>query len=105
MHKIRKGDRVVVLVGKDKGKQGVVTKVMPSLSKVVVSGVQMVKKHVKPNPMKGSEGGFFPKEMPIHISNIAILNVGTGKVEKVAIRTNVDGKKERVLKRSSQVLV
>lgn len=103
MNKIRKGDLVIVLTGKDKGKQGNVVEVLTDDSKVIVSGVNLVKKHVKPNPMKGTEGGVVSKEMPIHISNIAIYNAKTQKADRVGFSYQ-DGKKVRVFKSSSQAL-
>jgi large subunit ribosomal protein L24 len=104
MKKIRKGDLVIVLAGKNKGKQGVVVKVIPTCSKVVVSGVSLVKKHVKPNPVKGTDGGFLPKEMPIHISNVALFSNNNSSADRVGIKLNNDGKKVRFLKRSSEIL-
>jgi len=103
MNKIRKGDLVIVLTGKDKGKQGNVVEVLTDDSKVIVSGVNLVKKHVKPNPLKGTEGGVISKEMPIHISNIAIYNAKTQKADRVGFSYQ-DGKKVRVFKSSSQTL-
>jgi len=85
MNKIRKGDQVIVLAGRDKGKRGTVTQRVDE-DRVVVEGVNVVKKHVKPNPMKGTTGGVVDKTMPIHQSNIAIFNPKTGKADRVAIR-------------------
>ena len=85
MNKIRKGDRVIVLTGRDKGKRGTVTQRVDA-ERVVVEGVNLVKKHVKPNPMKGTTGGVIDKTMSIHQSNIAIFNPKTGKADRVAIR-------------------
>ena len=85
MNKIRKGDRVIVLTGRDKGKRGTVTQRVDE-DRVVVEGVNLVKKHVKPNPMKGTTGGVIDKTMSIHQSNIAIFNPKTGKADRVAIR-------------------
>ena len=81
MNKIIKGDQVVVITGKDKGKQGQVVRVLGD--KVVVEGVNVVKRHQKPNPMRGIEGGIVSKEMPLHISNVAILNPETNKADRV----------------------
>ncbi|OYT89392.1 MAG: 50S ribosomal protein L24 [Burkholderiales bacterium PBB6] len=99
MNKIRKGDQVVVLTGRDKGKRGTVT-LRVDEDHVVVDGVNMVKKHVKPNPMKGTTGGVIDKTMPIHQSNIAIWNAAAGKGDRVGIKTLADGKKVRVFKSS-----
>lgn len=101
MKKIRKGDLVVVLCGKDKGKQGTVVSVDVDAEKVIVSGVNLVKKHVKPNPMKGVEGGFLSKEMPIHISNIALFDVQSQKPSRVGFVVN-GSEKVRVFRTSSQ---
>jgi len=100
--KIRKDDRVVVLAGKDKGKEGVVKLALPSEGKVVVEGVNVVKKHVKPNPMKGTTGGVVEKAMSIHQSNVAIYNPATAKADRVGIKLLADGKKTRVYKSSGE---
>ena len=85
MNKIRKGDQVVVLTGRDKGKRGAVIERVDA-DHVVVEGVNMVKKHVKPNPLKGTTGGVIDKTMPIHQSNVAIFNPATGKADRVGIK-------------------
>jgi large subunit ribosomal protein L24 len=85
MNKIRKGDQVVVLTGRDKGKRGTVTERVDA-DRVVVEGVNVVKKHVKPNPLKGTTGGVVDKTMSIHQSNIAIFNPATGKADRVGIK-------------------
>jgi large subunit ribosomal protein L24 len=99
MNKIRKGDQVVVLAGRDKGKRGTVS-LRVDEAHVVVDGVNIVKKHVKPNPMKGTTGGVVEKTMPIDQSNIAIYNPTTGKADRVGIKLLADGKKVRVFKSS-----
>ena len=99
MNKIRKGDEVIVLAGKDKGKRGTVA-LRKDESYLVVDGINMVKKHVKPNPMKGEQGGIMEKAMPIHQSNVAIFNAETGKGDRVGIKTLEDGSKVRVFKSS-----
>jgi len=99
MNKIRKGDEVVVLAGRDKGKRGVV-ELRATEDSLVVSGVNLVKKHTKPNPMKGTTGGIVEKTMPIHQSNLAIFNASTGKADRVGIKLLADGKKVRVFKSS-----
>ena len=103
MKKIRKGDSVIVQSGKDKGKQGIVSLVIDS-SKVIVEGLNMVKKHTKPNPAKGDQGGVISKEMPLDISNIAIFNSATKKADKVAIKSLKDGKKIRVYKSNQEAI-
>ena len=85
MQKIRKGDQVVVTTGKEKGKRGAVLRVFES-GKVLVEGINRVKKHQRPNPVKGQTGGIIDKEMPIHISNVALLNPATGKGDRVGFR-------------------
>ena len=100
MNKIRKGDEVIVLAGKDKGKRGRVV-LRKDDEHLVVEGINMVKKHTKPNPMKGATGGIVEKAMPIHQSNVAIFNSATGKADRVGI--NVDGdSRKRVFKSSGE---
>ena len=99
MNKIRKGDEVVVLAGRDKGKRGKVV-LRKDDDHVVVEGINLVKKHTKPNPMKGTTGGIVEKTMPIHQSNVAIFNPATGKADRVGIKLLADGKKVRVFKSS-----
>jgi large subunit ribosomal protein L24 len=101
MNKIRTGDEVIVLTGRDKGKRGkVVARV--DADHLSVDGINVVKKHVKPNPMKGTTGGIVDKVMPIHQSNIAIFNAATGKGDRVGIKLLSDGKKVRVFKSSGE---
>jgi len=100
MNKIRKGDPVIVLAGRDKGKRGTVTQRVDD-SHLIVEGVNLVKKHVKPNPMKGTTGGVVDKTMPIHQSNVAIFNATTGKADRVGIKIDGD-KKVRVYKSSGE---
>jgi large subunit ribosomal protein L24 len=101
MNKIRKGDDVIVLAGRDKGKRGKVT-LRKDDSHVVVEGVNLVKKHAKPNPMKGVAGGIVEKTMPIHQSNVAIFNATSGKADRVGIKLQADGKRVRVFKSSGE---
>ena len=101
MNKIRKGDQVVVLTGRDKGKRGTVSARI-DVDHVTVEGINLVKKHVRPNPMKGTTGGIVEKTMPIHQSNIAIYNPATGKADRVGIKLLADGKKVRVFKSSGE---
>jgi len=101
MNKIRKGDEVVVLAGRDKGKRGKVV-LRKDEDHLVVEGVNLVKKHTKPNPMAGLEGGIVEKSMPIHQSNVAIFNAQTGKADRVGIKLLADGKKVRVFKSNGE---
>jgi len=101
MNKIRKGDEVIVLTGRDKGKRGKVA-LRKDDTHVVVDGVNLVKKHAKPNPMKGTTGGIVEKSMPIHQSNVAIFNAATGKADRVGIKLLADGKRVRVYKSSGE---
>jgi len=101
MNKIRKGDEVVVLAGRDKGKRGKVT-LRKDEDHLIVEGVNLVKKHTKPNPMAGTTGGIVDKSMPIHQSNVAIFNGQTGKADRVGIKLLADGKKVRVFKSSGE---
>ena len=100
MRKIRKGDNVVVIAGRDKGKRGQVTGV--SATHVVVGGVNQVKKHQRPNPMKGEQGGIVSKDMPLHISNVALWNPVTQKADRVGIRVLEDGRKVRFFKSNGE---
>ena len=86
MNKIKKGDQVVVITGKDKGKRGTVLRMVTESERAVVEGINRVKKHTKPNPMKGTQGGIVEKEMSIHISNLAIFNPSTGKADRVGFK-------------------
>jgi large subunit ribosomal protein L24 len=101
MNKIRKGDQVIVLTGRDKGKRGTVTQRVDE-DHVLVDGVNVVKKHVKPNPMKGTTGGIVDKTMPIHQSNVAIFNPATGKADRVGVKFLADKTKVRVYKSSGE---
>ncbi len=103
MNKICKGDEVIVLTGRDKGKRGVVSMRVDE-DHVIVDGVNIVKKHVKPNPMKGTTGGVIDKTMPINQSNVAIYNPATGKADRVGIKLLEDGKKVRVFKSSGDAI-
>jgi large subunit ribosomal protein L24 len=99
MNKIRKGDQVIVLTGRDKGKRGTVSRRVDD-AHVVVEGINVVKKHVKPNPMKGTTGGVIDKTMPIHQSNVAIFNPATGKADRVGVKVLADATKVRVFRSS-----
>jgi large subunit ribosomal protein L24 len=102
MQKIRKGDKVVVLAGKDKGRSGEVLSVAPKDDKAVVRGVNMIRKHQKQSQTQ--EGGIITKEAPIHLSNIALADPKDGKPTRVGFQIQKDGKKVRVAKRSGEVI-
>ncbi|WP_173931472.1 50S ribosomal protein L24 [Chelativorans sp. Marseille-P2723] len=102
MQKIKKGDRVVVLSGRDKGRTGEVLKMMPKESKALVSGVNLVRRHQKQTAQ--TEGGIITKEAPIHVSNLAIADPKDGKPTRVGFRIEADGKKVRVAKRSGELI-
>lgn len=104
MHKIRKGDEVVILAGRDRGKKGTVLSVLRDEDKVIVENVNMVKRHTKGNPMQGVAGGIIEKEMPLHVSNVAIWNPVTQKADRVGFRKLEDGKKVRYFKSSNEVV-
>jgi large subunit ribosomal protein L24 len=97
MQRIRKGDEVVVLCGRDKGKRGTVLRRVDA-DHLVVEGVNRVKKHQRPNPMKGVTGGIVDKDLPIHVSNVALFNPATKKGDRVGVKTLDDGRKVRVFK-------
>jgi large subunit ribosomal protein L24 len=101
MNKIRKGDQVIVLTGRDKGKRGTVTQRVDA-DHLLVDGINMVKKHVKPNPMKGATGGVIDKAMPIHQSNVAIYNASTSKGDRVGIKRLDNGDKVRIFRSSGE---
>ena len=101
--KIRRDDEIVVLAGKDKGKQGKVLQVLPSKDRLVVEGVNLIKKHQKPNPQLGEPGGIIEKEATIHVSNVAIVNPATGKADRVGFRFE-DGKKVRFFKSNGELV-
>lgn len=103
MNKIRKGDNVIVIAGKDKGKRGVVLSRVDD-THLIVEGINRVKKHARPNPMKGQQGGIVEKEMPIQISNVALFNPATQKADRVGIKTLDDGRKVRVFKANGEVV-
>jgi len=100
--KLKKGEKVIVTTGKDKGKTGEITTVFPKENKVVVSGVNMVKRHTKPS--QESAGGIISKEMPIHVSNVALVDPKTGKATRVGYKVEKDGHKVRVAKKSGEVV-
>ena len=103
MEKIRKGDDVVVVTGKDKGKRGTVLRRVDA-DHLLVEGVNRVKKHQRPNPMKGLTGGIVEKDMPIHISNVGLFNPQTQKADRVGVKTLEDGRNVRVFKSNGEMV-
>ncbi|MBM3356743.1 MAG: 50S ribosomal protein L24 [Betaproteobacteria bacterium] len=103
MRKIRKGDDVIVLAGKDRGKRGTVLRVV-DVEHVVVEGANRVKKHQRPNPMKGVTGGIIDKEVPLHVSKVALYNPVAKKADRVGIRTLDDGRRVRYFKSNGEVI-
>ena len=102
MNRIKKGDQVIVTAGKDKGKKGDVVRVAGD--KVVVSNVNIIKRHTKPNPQAGQPGGVIEREAPIHISNVMLFNPASGKGERVGVKVLEDGRKLRVFRSSGEAL-
>jgi large subunit ribosomal protein L24 len=103
MRKIRKGDQVVVTTGRDKGRRGAVIQVLAE-DRVVVESVNRVKKHQRPNPQQGVQGGIIEKEMPLPVSNIAIWNPSTKKADRIGFRTLADGRKVRFFKSNGEMI-
>ena len=103
MNKIRKGDKVIINTGKDRGKDGIISQIL-SNGKVLIEGLNMVKKHVKPNPNAGIQGGIVSQEKPVDISNIAIFNSKTKKADKVLFKSLKDGKKIRIYKSNQEAI-
>jgi large subunit ribosomal protein L24 len=101
MQRIKKGDEIVVLAGRDKGKRGTVLRRVDA-QYVVVEGVNRVKKHQRPNPMKNVTGGIIEKDMPIHISNVALFNPATKKADRTGVKSLEDGRKVRVFKANGE---
>ena len=104
MNKIRKGDEVIVMSGRDKGKRGTVVRVMQDEGKVVVENVNMVKRHSKGNPMAGTPGGIIEKELPLPICKVALWNAGSGKGDRIGFKQLEDGRKVRFFKSNNEVL-
>lgn len=102
MRKIRKGDEVIATTGKDKGRRGTVLRVLAQ--GVVVEGLNKVKKHMRPNPMRGQTGGIIDKEMPIDISNVALFNPATKKADRVGVKKLEDGRRVRFFKSNGEVI-
>ena len=103
MRKIRKGDHVIVMSGRDKGRRGAVLQVLAD-GRVVVESVNMVKRHTKPNPQKGGQGGIIEKEMPLAISKVAIWNPGAKRADRIGVKTLTDGKRVRFFKSNGEML-
>jgi large subunit ribosomal protein L24 len=103
MRKIKKGDQIVVIAGRDKGKRGVVLS-LEGENKLLVEGINLVRKHQKPNPGKSIQGGIVEKSLPLHISNVALFNPVTNKADKVGIRLLADGRKVRFFKSTNEVV-
>ncbi len=104
MHKIRKGDTVIALAGKDKGKQGKILAINVAKNAARVEGINVVKKHVKPNPQKNIAGGIVAQESFIHLTNLAVYNPITKRADKVGIKTLDDGKKVRIFKSNDELV-
>ncbi len=104
MRRIRKGDEVIVIAGRDKDKQGTVLRVLVDQNRVVVENVNMVKRHTKPNPQRGTSGAIIEKEMPLHVSNVALYNPATKKADRVGFRRLEDGRKVRYFKSTNEVV-
>jgi large subunit ribosomal protein L24 len=103
MNKIRKGDEVVVLTGKDRGRRGMVLRRVDD-ERLLVEGINRVKKHMRPNPLKGEVGGIVEKEMPIHVSNVALFNPASQKGDRVGIKVLEDGSKVRFFKSNGEMV-
>jgi large subunit ribosomal protein L24 len=101
MQRIKKGDEVIVLAGRDKGKRGTVLRRVDA-QHVVVEGVNRVKKHERPNPMKGVTGGIVDKDLPIHVSNVALFNPATKKADRIGLKKLPDGRKVRIFKANDE---
>jgi len=104
MQKIKKGDDVIVITGKDKGKRGNVVRVLVDEDRIIVENVNVAKKHQKPNPAVGAPGGIIEKEMPLDISNVAIFNPASGKADRVGVKTLEDGRKVRFYKSNGETI-
>jgi large subunit ribosomal protein L24 len=103
MRKLKRDDEVVVIAGRDKGKRGKITRVLDN-DKLIISGINMVKRHTKPNPQAGVAGGIVEKEAPIHVSNVAIFNSATNKADRVGIKVLEDGTKARIFKSNQELI-
>jgi len=104
MQKLKTGDNVIVLTGKSNGQRGNITKFIKEKGRVVVEGVNMMKKHVKPNPQAGVQGGIVEMEAPMDISNVALFNAKAGKADKVGFKVQEDGKRVRIFKSNGELV-
>lgn len=104
MNRIKKGDDVVVVAGKDKGRRGTVLRVDSEDDVVLVEGINMVRKHQKPNPNAGVQGGIVEQERPVHVSNVMLFNPTTGKGDRIGIKTLEDGRRVRFFKSNNEVV-
>lgn len=104
MRKIKKGDEVIILTGKNKGARGKVLRTLEKGAKVIVEGANLVKKHIKPNPNTNTQGGIVEREAPLHVSNVAIYNHGTKKADRVVFKVLNDGKKVRCFKSNGELI-
>ena len=104
MSKIKKGDEVIVITGKDKGKRGKVLRVLPVKNRAVVEGINLIKKHVRPNPQLGEQGGVVTREAALHLSNIALYNPATKKADRVGFKILEDGRKVRYFKSNKEIV-
>jgi large subunit ribosomal protein L24 len=103
MKKLRSGDEIIVIAGKNKGSIGKVKQILEN-DRILVEGINLVKKHQKPNPALQQQGGIVEKEAPLHISNVALLNPATGKADRVGIKIDEDGNKSRVFKSNGEAV-
>src|SRR5436309_2896414 len=104
MNRIKKDDQVIVITGKDKGRQGKVLKILRTKNRIIVEGTNMLKKHIKPNPQRGQQGGIIEKEGSMHVSNVALLNPITGKADKIGFKFLEDGRKVRYFKSNNELV-
>ena len=104
MQKLKTGDEVIVLTGKSNGQRGKINKIIVEKNRVIVEGLNMMKKHVRPNPQAGIQGGIVEKEASMDISNVAIFNSKTGKADRVAIKVQEDGKRVRIFKSNGELV-
>lgn len=104
MRKIKKNDEVIVLAGKDKGRRGKILSILTAKNRAIVEGINLVKKHLKPNPQKGVTGGVVTREAPINLSNIAVYNPIAKKADKVGIRVLEDGRRVRYFKSNKELV-
>jgi large subunit ribosomal protein L24 len=103
MRKLRRDDEVVIIAGRDKGKRGKITRVLEN-DKLIIAGINMVKRHTKPNPQRGIAGGIVEKEAAIHVSNVAIFNSATSKADRVGLKVLEDGTKARIFKSNQELI-